>query len=106
MRNDMSTHPLHCATCSRQCVYDRCAPFGEGQEGIYAVAWRCPEGHGLSLDVCPVGPLVPARGLCLNCSEQYPSEVEDAQCGACGLSRRACPAALGLADAVADNPVA
>ncbi len=102
----MSTHPLHCSTCGRDCVYDRCAPFGEGQEGSYGVAWRCPEGHGISLDVCPVGPLVPARGLCLNCGAAYPSDPPDAQCGECGLSRRACPAALGLEDAPPDNPIA
>jgi tetratricopeptide (TPR) repeat protein len=101
----MSTHPRHCPTCNRECVYERCAPFGQGQEVSYAVAWRCPEGHGLSLDVCPVGPLVPARGLCLNCGAPYPSEAVDAQCG-CGLSRRACPAALGLADAAPDDPIA
>jgi tetratricopeptide (TPR) repeat protein len=69
------------------------------------VTWRCPEGHGLSLDVCPVGPLVPARGLCLNCGAPFPSDAVDSQCG-CGLSRRACPAALGLADVAADNPIA
>jgi hypothetical protein len=102
----MSTHPRHCPTCNRECVYDRCAAFGQGQEATYAVAWRCPEGHGLSLDVCPVGPLIPARGLCLNCGAQYASDAVDAQCGECGLSRRACPAALGLADAAADDPIA
>src|SRR6516225_9735068 len=65
MRKGMSTHPLRCSTCDRECVYERCAPFGAGQETVYAVAWRCPEDHGSSLDVCPVGPLVPAPELCL-----------------------------------------
>src|SRR5205807_8690070 len=105
-RKAMSTHPLRCSTCGRDCVYDRCAPFGKGQEGTYGVAWRCPEGHGLSVDVCPVGPLVPDRGLCLNCGAGYPSDATDAPCGECGLSRRACPAALGLADTAGDDPVA
>ncbi|MFO0965800.1 MAG: hypothetical protein U0793_09490 [Gemmataceae bacterium] len=101
----MSTAPLACSTCKRECVYDRCAPFGEGREAAYAVAWRCPEGHGQSLDVCPLGPLVPARELCLNCGHPYPSAEAEARCDACGLARTACPAALGLADAPAD-PVA
>jgi tetratricopeptide (TPR) repeat protein len=98
----MSTRPLYCQTCHRECVYDGCAPFGQGQEGVYAVAWRCPEGHGVSADVCPVGPPVPARELCLNCGDPYPSVAADARCGACGLSRPDCPAALGVADAPAD----
>lgn len=98
----MSSAPLHCNSCKQVCVYDRCAPFGEGQEAVYAVAWRCPHGHGQSLDVCPVGPLVPARNLCLNCGNPYLSEEPDAPCGACGLSRPACPAALGVADPAAD----
>lgn len=101
----MSTRPLHCRTCTRECVYDRCAPFGEGQEELYAVAWRCPDGHGLSVDGCPVGPLVPKRELCLNCGTPYLSDAIDAVCGACGLTRAACPAALGLVEAPAD-PIA
>src|SRR5262245_26047238 len=106
MRNEMSVHPLHCSTCDQECVYDRCAPFGKGQETIYAVTWRCPEGHGLSLDVCPVGPLVPAQALCLNCGAQYSSAAADARCDECSLARHQCPAALALGDALADDPVA
>ena len=102
----MSTHPLHCSTCDRECVYDRCAPFGQGQEATYAVGWRCPNCGKRSLDVCPVGPLVPAPGLCLNCGAQYPPDEADAPCAACGLSRRACPAALGLTETADDNPIA
>jgi len=102
----MSTHPLRCATCERECVYERCAPFSQGVEEAYHVAWRCPNGHGSSVDICPVGPLVPARGLCLNCGTPYPSDAGDAQCGACGLSRLACPAALGLTDEPLEDPIA
>src|SRR5437899_13049948 len=105
-RKPMSTHPLRCSTCQRECVYDRCAPFGQGQETTYAVAWRCPDGHGLSLDVCPVGPLVPEWGLCLNCGAPYPSDAPEAQCGECGLARQACPAALGVAEPIAEDPIA
>jgi tetratricopeptide (TPR) repeat protein len=99
----MSTRPLHCGTCQAECRYDRCSPFPPGQETVYGVAWSCPNGHGTSLDVCPVGPLVPARELCLNCGNPY-SNPEDT-CTSCGLSRRDCPAALGLAD-VRGDPVA
>src|SRR6516165_898220 len=94
----MSAHPLICETCQRECVYDRCAPFGQGQQTVYAVAWRCPEGHGHSLDVCPVGPLVPERDLCLNCGNPYAAKTPDGTCSACGLSQQACPAALGFPD--------
>lgn len=101
----MSAYPLHCKTCDRECAYDRCSPFGQGQESMYAVAWRCPDGHGLSLDVCPVGPLVPAPGLCLNCGAAYSENTSDARCAACGLSRQACPAALGF-PTTPDDPIA
>jgi tetratricopeptide (TPR) repeat protein len=102
----MSTHPLRCRDCDRECVYDRCAPFGEGQEAAYGVAWRCPDGHGLSLDVCPVGPLIPAPGLCLNCGAPYATDAADAPCRSCGLPRHACSAALGLADAADGDSIA
>src|SRR5262245_47623530 len=101
----MSTQPLRCRTCDRECVYDRCAPFGQGQQVAYAVAWRCPDGHGLSLDVCPVGPLVPASDLCLNCGVHYASDGQDAVCQACGLSRSACLTSFDLVEAPAD-PIA
>jgi hypothetical protein len=55
--------------------------------------------------VCPVGPLVPAHQLCLNCGNPYTSDEVDAQCAACGLARLACPAALGVTDTPAD-PIA
>jgi tetratricopeptide (TPR) repeat protein len=42
--------------------------------------------------------------LCRNCGTAYPSDAPDAACGACGLSRPACPAALGIAEAPA-NPI-
>jgi tetratricopeptide (TPR) repeat protein len=58
------------------------------------------------LDVCPVGPLVPSPRLCLNCGAEYELDSPEAQCKACGLSRRSCPAALGLAESPADDPVA
>jgi tetratricopeptide (TPR) repeat protein len=104
---DMSTHALRCSQCDRECIYDRVAPFGQEEGATYAVAWRCPEGHrGLSLDVCPVGPLVPSPRLCLNCGAEYELDSPEAQCKVCGLLRRSCPAALGIADSPADDPVA
>jgi tetratricopeptide (TPR) repeat protein len=102
----LSMHPLRCARCNQECIYERCAPFGEKQEVAYGVTWRCPNCHSLSLDVCPLGPLVPARDMCLNCGAKYPSDDADALCRACGLSRHACQVALHLADANAGDPVA
>jgi tetratricopeptide (TPR) repeat protein len=43
--------------------------------------------------------------LCLNCGNRYTSNASDAQCGACGLGRQACTAALEIADAPAE-PIA
>jgi hypothetical protein len=102
----MSTHQWRCRTCDRECDYDRYAPFGQGQEETYAVVWNCPGGHGSSLDVCPVGPLLPARELCLNCGAAYPPAIADVRCGGCGLALRACHAALGLGNTPAHDPIA
>lgn len=102
----MSTHPLRCSTCDQECVYERPVPFGE-QEVTFGVVWRCPVCAKVALDVCPVGPLVPAPELCLNCGERYPAAAAgEAVCRACGLSRQDCPASLGLGDAIEVDPVA
>ena len=101
----MSIRPLRCQTCNSECLYDRCVAFDQGKESLYTVTWRCPNGHGLSADVCPVGPLVPGRHRCLNCGNPYTSDAVDAHCDACGLSRLECPAALGLAETATD-PIA
>lgn len=100
----LSTHQLRCSTCGKECVFDRCAPFGQ-EESTYAVSWTCPDGHGLSLDVCPVGPLIPTRGLCLNCGAPYGTDAEDLRCGACGLARRDCAAALAITDPPEADPI-
>ena len=69
---------------------------------MYGVVWSCPNGHGTSLDVCPVGPRVPSRELCLNCGNAY-SQSEGDACTSCGLSRQDCLASLGL-DGVLGDP--
>lgn len=88
----MSTHPLHCSTCHRVCVYDRHAPIGPGED-TYGVVWNCPDGHGSALDICPLGPLVPRSDTCLNCGAKY---LIDEVCALCGLSKASCPESLGL----------
>ena len=85
-------------------MFDRCAPFAEG-EIAYNVAWNCPKGHGLLVDMCPVGPLVPSPSSCLNCGGQYPSDAAEPRCESCGLSQTECPAALGIAEEVPDDPL-
>jgi tetratricopeptide (TPR) repeat protein len=84
-------------------VYDRHAPFGQGEETTIGVLWSCPDGHGQSLDICPIGPLVPEANSCLNCGAKYPP---DDVCGLCGLSRQACPGALGLSEGADGDPTA
>ena len=85
----MSVQPQFCPDCRRECVFDRMAPYpGKGDERTYGVGWRCPQCFKLSLDVCPVGPLVPSDLVCLYCGTAYPSEVNNSACDVCGLSRR------------------
>jgi tetratricopeptide (TPR) repeat protein len=88
------------------CVFDQLAPFpGQGEEGSYAVAWRCPQCQARSLDICPLGPLVPTATTCLNCGADFPGEVGETSCPACGLPRGQARSYLGLDPAPAD-PVA
>lgn len=102
----MSARPLTCGDCNRECVLDRVGPFpANGDQRTYAVAWRCPQCSRKSLDVCPLGPLVPAESLCLNCGAAYPTESSDAACLACGLPRSGVLAALGV-DSIPTDPVA
>jgi tetratricopeptide (TPR) repeat protein len=93
----MSTHPLTCGDCNREYVLDRVGPFPpNGDERTYAVAWRCPQCSRKLLDVCPLGPLVPAESLCLNCGAAYPAEAGDPACPACGLPRSKVRTTLGV----------
>jgi tetratricopeptide (TPR) repeat protein len=93
----MSMSPLQCRQCGIACVFDRLAPFpGQGNETSYGVAWRCPRCQGLSLDVCPVGPLVPTATTCLNCGTDFPGEAGETRCPDCGLSRAEAVAYLGV----------
>ena len=92
----MSTTPLRCSTCDAEGVYVRCAPFPPGQEAMYGVVWRCPKCQGDLLDICPLGPLVPDDRTCMNCGGSY--RPNEDVCTACGLSKDACPAALGVTE--------
>ena len=93
----MSARPLSCRDCNRECVLDRVGPFpANGDQRTYAVAWRCPQCSRKSLDVCPLGPLVPAESLCLNCGAAYPDDNDDPVCPDCSLPRSRVLAALGV----------
>lgn len=93
----MSAHPLICRDCNRECVLDRVGPFpANGDQRTYAVAWRCPQCSRKSLDVCPLGPLVPSESLCLNCEGAYPEDSSDPVCPNCSLPRSRVLAALGV----------
>jgi tetratricopeptide (TPR) repeat protein len=93
----MSARPKTCPDCNRECVPERVAPYpGKGEESTYGVGWRCPQCSKRTLDVCPVGPLVPSETVCLNCGATYPAGGENPTCGACGLPRQDVLAALGV----------
>ncbi|HWG43434.1 MAG TPA: tetratricopeptide repeat protein [Gemmataceae bacterium] len=99
----MSVQPLRCRDCDRECVFERMTPFpGKGDETTYGVSWRCPQCSRESLDVCPLGPLVPTDEMCLNCGETYPPATEKPSCAACGLPRHTVLFALGISSISAD----
>ena len=100
----MSAHPLTCRDCNRECVLDGVGPFpANGDQRTYAVAWRCPQCSRKSLDVCPLGSLVPRASRCLNCGAIYPDDMDDPVCPDCGLSRSGVRAALGVDSPPSDS---
>src|SRR4051812_23603238 len=102
----MSTHIPRCDDCGRDRVFERCAPLGDGNEASYGVSWRCPEGHGLALDICPIGPLVPTDATCVNCGTPYDAPDAAKGCTGCGLTFEQCPAALGHTEETTAEPIA
>jgi tetratricopeptide (TPR) repeat protein len=68
--------------------------LSEDNESAYGVAWRCPQCQDRSLDICPIGPLIPTTETCLNCGGLIPSRDADAICVACGLSQSAAEESL------------
>ena len=60
--------------CQSPCVFGQVGLLPDQQdETFFAVTWDCPKcGPGAVLDVCPVGPLVPRKGDCLNCGHTLP----------------------------------
>jgi tetratricopeptide (TPR) repeat protein len=77
------------------------APFPPGQERTYGVAWVCPGCGDRSLDVCPLGPVIPTATTCLNCGEERAIGTD---CTGCGMSDDAVIAFLGIANE--ENPAA
>jgi hypothetical protein len=96
----MSVAPPACGDCGQEAVFDRVVPFPSGQETNYAVSWRCPLCGTLSLDVCPIGPLVPGPDVCFNCGEAIGDAGEF--CPACGLTPGQAEAAYGSSAAEAE----
>lgn len=93
----MSVRPLVCGKCHVAGTFDRLSPFpGRGDEASYGVSWRCPQCHGLALDVCPLGPLVPTPAACLNCGTEADPLDDDHPCRDCGLTPAATAAFLDL----------
>jgi tetratricopeptide (TPR) repeat protein len=81
----MSVAAYACEECKIEGVFDRAGKFPEdGDEATYGVAWRCPKCEAVSLDLCPMGPVEPTPGSCLNCGGDV---VEDKPCAACGMPR-------------------
>jgi tetratricopeptide (TPR) repeat protein len=82
----MSVDPLKCDACDVDRQFDRAVRFPEQQderEVTYAVTWRCPKCDSVGLDLCPLGPVEPKPGQCLNCG----GEVSEAgTCRDCEMS--------------------
>ncbi|MBI5486634.1 MAG: tetratricopeptide repeat protein [Deltaproteobacteria bacterium] len=83
----MSVEPLRCKKCDVECTFERAGRFPGTSASTFGVGWRCPRCDGLSLDLCPVGPLVPSARTCLNCGGGFPADEMDPRCPGCGMRR-------------------
>jgi tetratricopeptide (TPR) repeat protein len=98
----MSIRPWRCDRCERECKYLGLQVIAGQETGAtYGVCWGCPTCEAKALDVCPLGPLVPSDGQCLNCGAAYPAD-EEAACAGCGLTPAAARAFLRLGALPAD----
>src|SRR5262245_55546294 len=106
----MSVAPRRCEQCKVDSLFEQVGRFpsdNRNVEVLFAVSWRCPSCEKVALDVCPVGPIVPEPGSCLNCGTEYPggSGSGDPKCPACGMSKSEALAFLGLDRTSGDDPV-
>ena len=97
----MSVGPVKCQNCRSLCEVTQIAPLETEAETEFGVTWRCDECAEEFIDICPIGPLVPLPGLCLNCGV---SLVDDC-CMDCGMSVGEAELFFGLWDMPENDPV-
>jgi tetratricopeptide (TPR) repeat protein len=96
----MSFRPMPCPQGHGSCAFGRIGLLpDQTSEGYYGVTWRCPTCGHTALDVCPVGPLVPRAGACLNCGAALGGAEA---CPSCGMDPAEMAAIIGLAEVPAD----
>lgn len=79
----MSIAPLGpCSKCKTALTLEFVARMSAADESSYGVSWICPTCKSRALDVCPLGPVIPAVNCCLNCG--CPRDA-DAKCTGCGM---------------------
>jgi tetratricopeptide (TPR) repeat protein len=96
----LSAEIPHCDRCNLDRVFLRVAPLQN--QTMYGVEWRCPHCESDVLDLCPVGPLVPALDTCLNCGVAISEAGDEAKCPACELTRSGALDTCGLNPPPAD----
>ena len=102
----MSIRPYRCPKCQKTCLFLGADVLPDQGSGVsYGVGWGCATCDYKALDVCPLGPLVPAEGVCLNCGQPYPGSALEAACPGCGLTRTGVKGFLHLNESRRD-PVA
>jgi len=82
----MSVDVRVCDGCNEAMVFDGMGLVPKRNDRLFGVAWKCPKCSKKALDMCPIGPIVPAPGLCLNCGGILTVDSA-ATCLACGMSR-------------------
>jgi len=97
----MSVGPVKCQNCRSLCEVTQIAPLAKEAETAFGVTWRCGNCAEEFTDICPVGPLVPVPGLCLNCGV---SLVDDC-CTDCGMTVDEAELFFGLWDMPENDPV-
>src|SRR5437764_1468054 len=80
----MSLKRPTCAKCELECECYQVGPFATGREDLFSVIWQCPRCDSRSLVVSPLGPLLLAPAMCLNCGRL--DHAGEAPCPGCGFA--------------------
>ena len=91
----MSIRLRGCGNCQVDLAFDGLRLGPQRPPSAYGVGWRCPQCAEGTVDVCPMGPILPTPTACLNCGGALPLRSV-AACPRCGLTHDETRSLLGI----------